>query len=145
MKLALLLWLASFMPAHMADRTCLATMVYLEARSESQLGQVAVAEVALRRREAGRWGDRVCDVVGAPGQFAISTTSKEYRLRNPTAWDKAWQIAGQTMEVWDKPADKREFVVPRADHFVAEQYASPNWIKGAPVAIIGAHSFYQIN
>ena len=72
MKLAWLLWLASIMPAHDADRTCLATMIYLEARSESQLGQAAVAEVALRRRESGRWGDSICEVVNAP-QFPQPT------------------------------------------------------------------------
>ena len=70
MKLSFLLWLASFLPQSAADPLCLATTVYLEARGQSQLGQRAVAEVALRRKEDGRWGESVCEVVTAPKQFA---------------------------------------------------------------------------
>ena len=145
MKIAWLLWLASVMPQHEADRTCLATMVYLEARSESELGQAAVAEVAMRRRESGRWGDDLCRVVGAKGQFALSTTNHNYMLRNPEAWKKAWAVADRTLRMWSLPNDKREFVVPDADHFVAEEFASPGWANGNPIAVIGAHSFYRIN
>ena len=145
MQLAWLLWLASVLPAHEADRTCLAAMVYLEARSETQMGQAAVAEVAMRRREDGRWGDSVCEVVSARLQFAISTTPKNYMLRNPDAWNKAWLVADHALQMWDLPAAQREFVVPDADHFVAEEKASPAWMKGQPVAVIGAHSFYRVN
>ena len=54
MKISFLLWLASILPQPAADQVCLASTVYLEARSESQIGQMAVAEVAMRRRESGR-------------------------------------------------------------------------------------------
>jgi spore germination cell wall hydrolase CwlJ-like protein len=145
MKLAWLLWLASILPAHEADRTCLAGMVYLEARSETQLGQAAVAEVAMRRRDDGRWGDNVCDVVNAHLQFAISTTNKNYMLRDTVAWEKAWTVADHALQMWDLPVEKRKFVVPDADHFVAEEHASPLWMKGQPLAVIGAHSFYRVN
>jgi spore germination cell wall hydrolase CwlJ-like protein len=145
MKLAWLLWLASFLPNHAADRTCLAAMVYLEARSESQLGQKAVAEVAMRRREDGRWGKDVCSVVNAKGQFALSTTNKNYMLRNPEAWKKAWAVADHALQMWALPKHERQFVVPDASHFVAEEFASPNWRKGQPLAVIGAHSFYRVN
>jgi spore germination cell wall hydrolase CwlJ-like protein len=145
MKLAWLLWLATVLPPHDADRTCLAAMVYLEARSETQLGQAAVAEVAMRRREDGRWGNSVCDVVNARLQFAISTTNKNYMLRNPDAWKTAWLVADHALQMWDLPLAKRKFVVPDADHFVAEEHASPTWMKGQPLAVIGAHSFYRVN
>src|SRR5262249_49096020 len=62
MKLSMLLWLMSVLPQPLADQTCLATTVYLEARSQSTVGQLAVAEVAMRRRERGQWGGTVCDV-----------------------------------------------------------------------------------
>ena len=74
MKLSMLLWLTTLMPQPVADQACLATTVYLEARSESTNGQLAVAEVALRRRDRGRWGDTVCKVVTSPHQFATTTT-----------------------------------------------------------------------
>lgn len=145
MKLSFLLWLASVLPQPVADPMCLATTVYLEARSEPQAGQMAVAEVALRRRESGRWGTSVCEVVKAPGQFALSTTSPEFTLANPTAWSKAWKIATRSIAMWSLPIDKRKFVVPDADHFVVADSVSPAWIKGPPIATIGAHNFYRIN
>jgi spore germination cell wall hydrolase CwlJ-like protein len=145
MKLAFLLWLASTLPQPTADQVCLATTVYLEARSESQVGQMAVAEVAMRRRESGRWGSSVCDVVRAPGQFATATTSEKFVLDSPAAWQKAWTIADRAISMWSLPSNKRKFVVPHADHFVVADSVSPSWIKGPPLATIGAHNFYRIN
>lgn len=145
MKLSWLLWLASMLPQPLADQTCLATTVYLEARSEPTLGQFAVAEVALRRRERGRWGESVCAVVSAPRQFAISTTPKGFEVENMTAWNKAWGIAGRAMQVWQQPRDKRSVVVPLADHFVKLDEVSPPWAKGTPLATIGEHSFFAVN
>ncbi len=145
MKLAFLLWLASSLPQPMSDEVCLATTVYLEARSESQVGQMAVAEVAMRRRETGRWGSSVCDVVRAPGQFATSTTNANYMLSNPGAWRRAWQVADRAIAMWTLPREQRKFVVPDADHFVLAESSYPGWIKGPPLATIGAHNFYRIN
>src|SRR5690606_13418336 len=45
MKLAWILWIANLLPQPAADSLCLATTVYLEARNQSELGQMAVAEV----------------------------------------------------------------------------------------------------
>jgi spore germination cell wall hydrolase CwlJ-like protein len=145
MKLAFLLWMASILPQPAADQICLASTIYLEARSESPRGQMAVAEVALRRRERGRWGTDVCGVVKAPGQFALSRTSRNFVFDTPRAWEEAWEIAGRALDIWSLPRGKRTFVVPHADHFVAIDSASPAWIKGPPLATIGAHSFYRIN
>ena len=60
MKLAWILWLAQILPQPAADSLCLSTTLYLEARDQSERGQRAVAEVALRRRDSGLWGDDVC-------------------------------------------------------------------------------------
>lgn len=145
MKLAFLLWLASALPQPASDNLCLATTVYLEARSESTTGQMAVAEVAMRRRETGHWGSTVCDVVRSPGQFATATTNENFVLDNPAAWQKALKIATRAITIWSLPRDQRHFVVPNADHFVLAESASPAWIKGPPLATIGAHNFYRIN
>lgn len=145
MNLAWLLWVVSILPHPVADQTCLAATVYLEARSESQTGQLAVAEVAMRRRESGRWGNNVCDVVKARGQFALSMTSGNFEFRNPTAWSHAWDIAGNAIATWKLPRSERKMVVPHADHFVVANSVSPNWIKGPPLATIGAHDFYRAN
>jgi hypothetical protein len=95
--------------------------------------------------ESGRWGTRVCDVVESPGQFAMATTNENFVLDNPDAWRKAWTIAGRAIDMWALPIKQRKFVVPNADHFIVADSTSPSWIKGPPLATIGAHNFYRIN
>ena len=145
MKLAWLLWMASLMPPHAADQTCLATTVYLEARGEPVIGQMAVAEVAMRRREMKLWGDSVCDVVTAPKQFATTTVPSSYALDNLQAWNRAWAIAGQALQNWKLPRGERTDVVPHADHFVKADSPMPDWAHGTPRAVIGDHRFYAAN
>lgn len=145
MTLGWILWLASLLPQPLADQTCLATTIYLEARSEPVIGQFAVAEVALRRQEEGRWGESVCDVVTAPWQFATATTAKDYRVSNLDAWNTAWRIAGTTIRTWELPADQRVVVVPGADHFVELAVATPAWSRNKPLRTIGDHTFYDVD
>lgn len=144
MKLAWLLWLTTMLPHHLADQTCLATTVYLEARGQSTIGQFAVAEVAMRRREQGRYGKTVCDVVRAPRQFALTTTPSSFEITNLKAFDKAWKIAGESMAIWKLPKHERVLVVPGADHF-ATTSISPRWATKAPLRTIGEHAFYAAN
>lgn len=145
MTLGLLLLLTTMMPQPIADQTCLATTVYLEARGESTIGQFAVAEVAMHRRDHGRYNHSVCKVVEAPWQFAISTTPKSFKIDNLKAWNKAWSIAGETIDMWKLPKNQRVVVVPNADHFVKLSEAQPAWAHGAPLRTIGEHSFYAVN
>lgn len=144
MKLAMLLWIASMLPHPMAAQTCLATTVYLEARGQSTIGQFAVAEVALRRRQEGRWGKTVCEVVKYPHQFATTVTPGSYRLDNTKAWNKAWKIAGESLAIWKLPKGKRTLVVPHADHF-ATLDSAPNWASVGALKKIGNHAFYAVN
>lgn len=146
MSLGFLLWVATtVLPQPLANQTCLATTVYLEARGEPVAGQFAVAEVALRRQEMPRWDHDMCKVVTAPWQFAPATTPKSFQISNLKAWNKAWQIAGDSMRMWKLPAKQRVVVVPRANHFVKLAAASPKWAKGRPLRTIGEHSFYAVN
>ncbi len=144
MKLAWILWMANLLPQPTADSLCLATTIYLEARNQSELGQLAVAEVALRRRETRRWGDNVCEVVTAPKQFAPTLVSPRFRIRNPVAWDRAVAVALRAQREWQRPTADRKQVVPGADHFVVLDIVTPDWAKGTPVARIGDHTFYQV-
>ncbi len=144
MKLALILWLSQLMPQAAADDFCLATTIYLEARNQSLLGQQAVAEVALRRLESGRWGDSLCEVVTAPKQFAPTLVAADFKLNNQRAWDRAMRVALQSQREWAQPVATRRHLVPGADHFVVLALASPDWAQGTPVAQIGDHTFYQV-
>ena len=144
MKLAWILWLASVLPQPTADQLCLATTVYLEARNQSELGQRAVAEVALRRRDTRRWGDSLCEVVTAPAQFAPTLVKPGYRLANMRAWLRSVRIAMQATNDWSAPVAQRRQVAAGADHFVALAKASPSWSQASPVATIGDHTFYRL-
>jgi spore germination cell wall hydrolase CwlJ-like protein len=143
MTLGLLLGMIALLPRPVADQTCLAATVYMEARSQPTRGQLAVAEVALDRLDMGRYGDNICEVVTAPHQFALTTNSKNFRIDNPRAWDKAWKIAGKAIAIWNEPSKDRKLVVPGADHFI-RLGSSANWAKN-PIATIGDHEFYAVD
>ena len=144
MKLSMLLWLTSLMPQPVADQACLATTVYLEARRESTNGQLAVAEVALRRRDRGQWGATVCKVVTAPHQFATTTTPGSLEINNLEAFNTAWQVAGRSLLNWQLPLAQRRMLVPRADHFATAAIA-PAWSDPGTSVTIGEHAFSAVN
>lgn len=144
MKLSFLLWLAQVLPQPAADPLCLATTVYLEARNQSELGQRAVAEVALRRQESGRWGGSLCDVVTARRQFAPGIVHPGLRVKNMQAWERAVRIAFEAQNDWQLPPGERREVVPGASHFAALSIASPAWRVAPRVATIGDHTFFRV-
>lgn len=144
MKLSFVLWLASILPQPAADPLCLATTVYLEARDQSALGQRAVAEVALRRRDSGQWGESVCEVVTARKQFAPTIVNPGLRMKNIKAWERAVQVAFEAQADWQLPPGERNEVVPGASHFAALALANPNWATYPQVATIGDHTFFRV-
>ena len=144
MKLIWILWLSQFLPQPAADSLCLSTTVYLEARDQTVRGQEAVAEVALRRRDSGIWGNDVCKVVTARKQFAPGIVSPNTRLSNTEAWANAVTVALESERNWALPAGERREVVPGASHFAATAIASPSWRTAYQVATIGDHTFFKV-
>ena len=144
MKLAWILWLASVLSPQSADSLCLSTTLYLEARNQSVQGQQAVAEVALRRRDSGLWGDSVCDVVTARKQFAPTIVSPNTQLANMKAWDRSVNVALRAERNWALPVGQRREIVPGASHFAAHAIANPSWADSHQVATIGDHTFYRV-
>jgi spore germination cell wall hydrolase CwlJ-like protein len=144
MKLVWILWLSQFLPQPAADSLCLSTTVYLEARDQSLRGQQAVAEVALRRRDSGIWGDNLCDVVTARKQFAPSLVSPNTQLGNTEAWAEAVTVALESERNWALPVGERKEIVPGASHCAATAIASPSWRSAYQVATIGDHTFFKV-
>ncbi|MBS3649018.1 cell wall hydrolase [Pseudaminobacter sp. 19-2017] len=60
-----------------ADRECLMRAMFFEADRSSRDGLVAVGTVVMNRLRSGEWGDTICQVVGAPGQFAPGVLTRE--------------------------------------------------------------------
>ncbi|MEO6365293.1 MAG: cell wall hydrolase [Luteimonas sp.] len=144
MKLVWILWLSQMLPQPAADSLCLSTTLYLEARDQSERGQQAVAEVALRRLDSGLWGDSMCDVVTARKQFAPSLVSPQTRMSNSEAWAEAVTVALDAERNWALPHDQRKEIVPGASHFMAHAIASPSWRNAYQVARIGDHTFLKV-
>ena len=144
MKLAWILWLSQLLPQPAADSLCLSITVYLEARDQTLRGQQAVAEVALRRRDSGLWGDSMCAVVTARKQFAPALVAPGTQLKNGEAWTTAVNVAFAAEQNWALPAGQRQEIVPGASHFAANAIASPSWRNAYQVATIGSHTFYRV-
>ena len=144
MKLAWILWLSQLMPQPAADSLCLSTTLYLEARDQSLRGQQAVAEVIMRRRDSGLWGNDLCSVVTARKQFAPTIVSPNTRITNTDAWADAVTVALESERNWALPPGERKEVVPGASHFAALSLASPSWRTAYQVATIGDHTFFKV-
>ena len=126
MKLAWILWLSQVLPQPAADSLCLSTTVYLEARDQSVRGQQAVAEVALRRRDSGLWGNDLCSVVTARKQFAPTLVSPPTpRWAIPKPGREAVTVALEAERNWALPAGQRKEIVPGASHFAAHGDRQP--------------------
>lgn len=59
------------------DVSCYATAVYHEVNTRSLEEKLGVINVIRNRLNSGRWGNSVCDVVYANGQFAVRDESHE--------------------------------------------------------------------
>ena len=140
-------WVQNALPASVdqaKQQKCLAEAIYFEARSESEAGQAAVAQVVLNRVRNPAYPDTICEVVyqnkrmrGAC-QFSFACDGIADRVRSNRAWRTAQRIAGEVTDgkIW--VAD-----VGDSTHYYA-YYVRPGWAKRMiKVDRIGAHLFYR--
>ena len=125
-----------------AELTCLAKAVYFEARSESELGQLAVAKVVLNRVKNPDYPKTICGVVYQGSehrnscQFSFACNGVANRVRSPQAWLRARRIAARALA--DDPAIR----MLQAVNYHAD-YVTPRWAKTMKRLIrIGHHIFY---
>jgi spore germination cell wall hydrolase CwlJ-like protein len=129
-----------------AEENCLARAVYFESRSESDLGQLAVAKVILNRVKDPAYPNTICGVVyqgsGSRNscQFSFACDGLPDDVRSPTAWAHARMIAERAMS--------GEGYVPglgNATNYHAD-YVNPRWSRTLRRMIkIGHHIFYSDN
>jgi spore germination cell wall hydrolase CwlJ-like protein len=125
------------------ERTCLAEAIYYEARSESRVGRMAVADVVLNRVASPVYPDTICGVVYQGSerrtgcQFSFTCDGSMKARRNQRQWREAELMAGAVM------AGIRAPVSRNATHYHAD-YVSPPWADTlSPTAVIGTHKFYR--
>jgi spore germination cell wall hydrolase CwlJ-like protein len=127
---------------------CLTTAIYFEARSESQLGQLAVATVILNRAKASR-SSSICGVVyrGASHlnacQFSFACDGKADLVDDVRAWKAALDVTALVLSDDTKAKKGRMQTVATATHYHAD-YVDPYWSKSLNrLTKIGRHIFYS--
>ncbi|MCC2095841.1 MAG: cell wall hydrolase [Hyphomicrobiales bacterium] len=127
------------------QRRCLAEAIYFEARSESEAGQAAVAQVVLNRTLSGLYPNSVCGVVYQNRhrykacQFSFACEGKSLRVTEPGPWATARRIAKEVLEGHTYLAK-----VGGSTHYHAT-YVRPRWAKRLKrMNKIGTHIFYKL-
>ena len=137
-----------FYPRTMTQ-SCLARAIYFEARSESMIGQLAVATVILNRVKASNSSSSVCGVVykGANHlnacQFSFACDGKPDAPDDNDAWNTALNITTLALTNDEEVPDQQMQIVANATHYHAD-YVDPTWSKSLHrVTKIGRHIFYS--
>ncbi len=127
----------------LAEENCLARAVYFESRSESDLGQLAVAKVILNRVKSPDFPKTICGVVyqgsGSRNscQFSFACDGLPDDVKSPAAWDHAKTIAQRAIN--NDPAIS---MLKTAVNYHAD-YVKPRWSKTMRRLVrIGHHIFY---
>ncbi len=126
-----------------SDINCLTAAVYYEARSESDAGQAAVAQVVLNRVRNPVFPKTVCGVVyqgvsARACQFTFACDGSTRRPVERAAWDRARAVAGRALAGYVMPTVGRAV----SYHTIA---LGDLWAGAmVEVARIGQHVFYGL-
>jgi spore germination cell wall hydrolase CwlJ-like protein len=135
--------------ASISDRVrsvqCLAEAIYYEARSESEEGQRAVAQVVLNRLRSPAYPGSVCGVVyqgpmraGGGCQFTFTCDGSLRIAPSGPGWDQARRIAAAAL------SGSVYAPVGYATHYHTQQVV-PTWAyKLVKANVVGSHSFYRM-
>jgi spore germination cell wall hydrolase CwlJ-like protein len=125
------------------ETRCLTDVIYHEARSEPEAGQIAVAEVVLNRVSSGHYADTICGVVyqGAERitgcQFSFTCDGSMNLPIETAAWTRAERVAHDVI------LGHKRNIVGTATHYHAE-YVDPYWAAAYGRSVhIGKHIFYS--
>lgn len=128
----------------LAEENCLAKAVYFEARSESELGQLAVAKVVLNRVKDPSYPKTICGVVYQGSdrrnscQFSFACDGVPDEVKSKEAWDQSKRIAQKAIA-----GDQTIRIIGAATNYHAD-YVRPKWAKEMRKLIkIGRHIFYS--
>lgn len=127
-----------------AEMECLARAVYFEARSESELGQLAVAKVILNRVKDPDYPKTICGVVYQGSgrrnscQFSFACDGLPDDVKSASAWANSKRIAQKAIA-----GDASVAALGSATNYHAD-YVRPRWAKTMRRMIqIGHHVFYE--
>lgn len=128
----------------LAEGNCLARAIYFEARSESELGQLAVAKVILNRTKDPNYPKTICGVVYQGSdrrnscQFSFACDGLADEIKNKEAWNRSKRVAQKAMD-----GDQSIKAIAAATNYHAD-YVQPKWARSMKRLIkIGRHVFYS--
>ncbi|MDP9138291.1 MAG: cell wall hydrolase, partial [Pseudomonadota bacterium] len=128
----------------LAEQDCLARAVYFEARSEPEMGQLAVAKVILNRVKDPNYPKTICGVIyqGANRnnscQFSFACDGQSDQPTVRASWKQARRVAAKAMA-----GDRSIEIMTAATHYHAD-YVTPKWAASFKRVIkIGRHIFYS--
>jgi spore germination cell wall hydrolase CwlJ-like protein len=128
----------------LAEENCLARAIYFEARSESELGQLAVARVILNRTRSPDYPKTICGVVYQGTnrrnscQFSFACDGLPDDVRQAGAWANAKRVAQKAIA-----GQGNNGALARATNYHAD-YVKPRWAKSLRRLVkIGTHIFYS--
>ena len=120
-----------------AEIKCLADNIYFEALTESEAGQVAVANVTMNRVKNPAFPNSVCEVVWEPKQFSWTHDGKSDEPSSKKHYDEVYEIAEAVY--YGNIVDITEGAT-----FYHADYVNPGWAKSMQrVAKIDTHIFYK--
>lgn len=126
------------MTAELTDMECLALNVYHEARNQSVLGQMLVAQVTVNRMRHKGYPDTACGVVRQHRQFSWTHDGKVDHAHDRKAYETAYLIAIKVLAL-GQMVDVQYSGLLLNYHAT---YVSPDWHNLHPVMIYGDHVFY---
>jgi spore germination cell wall hydrolase CwlJ-like protein len=128
-----------------AEENCLARAVYFEARSESEMGQMAVAKVILNRVKDPNYPKTICGVVYQGSQrrnscqFSFACDGLPDDVKSPQSWARSKRIAQKAIS----GEMKMGTAMNQATNYHAD-YVKPKWSKSMRKLVkIGTHIFYS--
>ena len=139
----------AFVDRTAAEKTCLTTAVYFEARSESEQGQLAVAQVILNRAMAPHYPSSICGVVYQNAsrlnacQFSFACDGKPDRPDDNRAWQTALAVTAMALSDSAEMEHGQMQLLATATNYHAD-YVDPRWSKSLNrLTKIGRHIFYS--
>jgi hypothetical protein len=118
----------------MSSKECLARAMYFESNRSSNDGMLAVGTVVMNRHESGKYGKSVCEVVGAPRQFAPGVLSRA--MTEGKSKERALAVAAEVL------GGRRHPKVGKAQFFHTAGY-EPGYNNMRYVSIEGGNAFYE--
>lgn len=134
-----------------AERDCLAQAIYHEARGESEVGQLAVANVIVNRARSGKFPSTLCGVIYQNAdkgfhrcQFTFACDGRTDAPGERRAWTRSADLA---QAVYAEFATGEQVgAIPGSALYYHTTNVNPSWSNTYnAVAQIGSHIFYAPN